>query len=46
MAYLVAIGCNELQGYLLGRPAPPATVDALLGVVRTFLVDEDEVVAA
>jgi diguanylate cyclase (GGDEF)-like protein len=30
--FLVNIGCNQLQGYLLSKPMPAADIDRLLGV--------------
>jgi diguanylate cyclase (GGDEF)-like protein len=37
--YLSEIGCDELQGFLLGRPIPIEEMDALLGVDRQRLHD-------
>lgn len=31
LAYLTSIGCDQVQGYLLGRPAPAAETGVLLG---------------
>jgi diguanylate cyclase (GGDEF)-like protein len=31
-AFLSHVGCNSLQGYLLARPAPASTIDAIFGL--------------
>jgi diguanylate cyclase (GGDEF)-like protein len=34
-AFLQRVGCDEMQGYLLARPVPPAEIDSLFGVTRS-----------
>jgi diguanylate cyclase (GGDEF)-like protein len=34
-AFLQRIGCDEMQGFLLARPIPPAQIDSLFGVERS-----------
>ena len=33
-AFLERVGCDEMQGFLLARPVPPAQIDTLFGVSR------------
>jgi len=41
LAVLGALGCDKVQGYLLGRPAPPDVAQALLPAARALLPAQD-----
>lgn len=41
LAVLGALGCDKVQGYLLGRPAPPDVVLALPPAARALLPAQD-----